>query len=354
MLVSRHRCGGILLISYCVIIIVMIKNFDFIAIGDITTDAFIKLKRENAHVMCDTRGRKCQICMDFGEKIEYESVTEVPSVGNSPNAAVAVHRLGLSSALVTNLGDDYNGKKCLEQLEKEGVNTSFVKIHAGMESNYHYVLWYEEERTILVKHQEYPYALPDIDTPQWMYLSSLGKHSLPFHQEIASFLRSHPETKLSFQPGTFQIQSGYEALKDIYTLSHLFFCNLQEARRILKRDGADIKELLEGIHELGPKIVSITDGPAGAYAYDGETTWHIPMYPDPAPPVSRTGAGDAFASTFTAMLALGKTVPEALTYAPVNSMSVVQKVGAQKGLLTLQEIEAWLAKAPAEYKPKKI
>src|SRR3989344_4530718 len=162
----------------------MIKQFDFIAIGDITTDAFIKLKRENAHVMCDARGRKCQICMDFGEKIEYESVTEVPSVGNSPNAAVAAHRLGLSSALVTNLGDDYHGKRCMEQLLKEGVDTSFVKVHAGMESNYHYVLWYEEERTILVKHNEYPYALPDINNPKWVYLSSLGENSLPFHKEI--------------------------------------------------------------------------------------------------------------------------------------------------------------------------
>jgi len=78
----------------------------------------------------------------------------------------------------------------------------------------------------------------------------------------------------------------------------------------------------------------------------------MPMYPDPAPPINRTGAGDAFASTFTAMRALGKTVPEALTYAPVNSMSVVQKVGAQAGLLSLPEIEAWLAKAPANYAPK--
>ena len=80
----------------------------------------------------------------------------------------------------------------------------------------------------------------------------------------------------------------------------------------------------------------------------------MPMYPDPAPPVDRTGAGDSFASTLTSMLSLGKTIPEALRRAPINSMSVVQKVGAQEGLLTLSQLEEWLAKAPSGYEPKKI
>ncbi|MDP3726002.1 MAG: carbohydrate kinase family protein [bacterium] len=330
------------------------KQFDFIAIGDITTDAFIKLKPENAHVVCDSRGRKCQICMNFGDKVEYESVTEVFAVGNSPNAAVSARRLGLTSALVSNLGDDYYGEKKLEVLKQEDVDARFVKVHAGKKSNYHYVLWYEEERTILVKHHEYPYALPNIGKPQWIYLSSLGKNSIPFHKEIASYLQKNESVRLAFQPGTFQINLGYETLKALYKESDLFFCNVEEAKRILNTKEGDIKQLLSGVRELGPRTVVITDGPAGAYSFDGKEMLHMPMYPDPAPPVDRTGAGDSFASTFTVMLALGKTVEESLLYAPVNSMSVVQKVGAQEGLLTLSEIEAWLAKATAEYKIQKI
>src|SRR3989344_2889097 len=194
----------------------MTKEFDFVAIGDITTDAFIKLKKETAHVVCDTRGRKCQICLDFGDKIEYESVTEIPAVGNSPNAAVSAHRLGLRSAIVTNMGDDYHGKRKLAQLEKEGIDTCFIKIHTGKESNYHYVLWYEEERTILVKHHKYPYALPDIGKPRWIYLSSLGEDSIPFHAEIAAYLKKNEEVRFAFQPGTFQIKLGSETQKDLY------------------------------------------------------------------------------------------------------------------------------------------
>lgn len=80
----------------------------------------------------------------------------------------------------------------------------------------------------------------------------------------------------------------------------------------------------------------------------------MPPYPDPAPPFERTGAGDAFSSTFTAALALGKSIEEALLWAPINSMSVVQKIGAQEGLLTPVEIQGWLDKAPEDYKPRLV
>lgn len=330
------------------------KNLDFVAIGDITTDAFIKLSGDDAEIKKNAEGRKVKICLNFGDKVEYDSITEVYSVGNSPNASVSAHRLGLNSALATNLGDDHNGKIMIETLEKEGINIDFVKIHKGKESNHHYVLWYEEERTILVKHHEYDYELPDIGTPKWIYLSSLGENSVPFHHEIAKYVKDNPTVKLAFQPGTFQMRLGHDTLKDIYKVSELFFSNLQEAQRILKTDEKDIKKLLESMRELGPKIVVITDGPKGAYAYDGSDMWHMPMYPDPAPPVDRTGAGDSFSSTVTSALALGKTLPEALSMGPINSMSVVQHVGAQEGLLTMEKLQQFLAEAPANYKPTKI
>ena len=78
------------------------------------------------------------------------------------------------------------------------------------------------------------------------------------------------------------------------------------------------------------------------------------MYPGPAPPVDRTGAGDSFSSTFTSALALGKDIQTALSWGPINSMSVVQHIGAQKGLLTQEKLLEYLAKAPEEYIAKSI
>ena len=80
----------------------------------------------------------------------------------------------------------------------------------------------------------------------------------------------------------------------------------------------------------------------------------MPMYPDPAPPVDRTGAGDSFSSTFVAALALGNDIPTALSWGPINSMNVVQYIGAQAGLLTRDKLEEFLANKPEHYEPKKI
>jgi ribokinase len=333
----------------------MTQQYDFIAIGDITIDAFIKLSQKDARVTKDEKTGRKRLEMNFGEKLPYEEVTIVNAVGNSPNAAVSAHRLGLRSALVANLGHDRNGNDCLDQLRREGVDTDFVKVHEGKATNYHYVLQLGAERTILIKHEDYPYVLPNFNTPpRFFYFSSIGEKGLQLHHDIATYLMEHPETKLAFQPGTFQIRLGVEVLKDLYAHTEIFFCNKEEAQEILKTDEQDIPTLLRGMKALGPTIPVITDGPNGAYALEGDTAWYMPMYPDPKEPVSRTGAGDAFSSTFTSAIILGLDVPTALAWGPINSMSVVQYTGAQVGLLTREKLLEYLENAPDDYKPRKV
>ena len=334
------------------------KKIEFLAIGDLVIDAFIKLK--DAHVHCNMDKEGCELCLRFGDKVPYEEVTVLPAVGNSPNAAVSAARLGLNTALMSNVGDDKNGEDCFDQLKKEKINIDFVKAEKNKKTNYHYVLWYDVDRTILIKHENFNRELLKTklvkknNVPTWIYLSSLGEDSLPFHAEIGEYLKMYPEIKLAFQPGTFQIKFGTEALKDIYARTEIFFCNLEEAEKILGIQNRDILTLSKGIQALGPKIVSISDGPNGAYIYTNGELWSMPLYPDIAPPLERTGAGDAFSSTITAALALGKTPLEAITWGPVNSMSVVQKIGAQAGLLSKKELEDYLQKAGDDYKPTKI
>lgn len=334
----------------------MSHQYDFVAIGDILMDAFIELEKDQADVSIDMDTGRKTLQMPFGNKVPYKSVVVVPAVGNSPNAAVSAHRLGLETALVSDLGHDKFGKECLDALRQEGIHTDFVKVHEGKITNYHYVLRYGAERTILIQHETYPYSLPDFPVPpRYIYFSSVGEHGIAFHHEIAKYVAEHPETKLVFQPGTFQIKLGVEALKDVYENTEIFFCNLEEAQEILKSSERHVPTLIRGLRALGPKLPVITDGPNGAYVIDGnDQAWHMPMYPDPADPVDRTGAGDSFASTFTAAIILGKSPEEALSWGPINSMSVVQKIGAQAGLLPRAELEELLKNAPPEYVPTKI
>jgi len=329
----------------------MAKDFDFIAIGDTTTDAFIRISQASVY---DDPKKGEQICLDNGSKIPYDELHVIPAVGNSPNAAVSAARLGLNSGLITDYGDDDFGKKCTERLVSEGISEDYIKIHKGKISNYHFVLWHKAERTILIKHEEYPYEFPDVGSPKWMYFSSVGENSIPYHHEIAAYLKAHPDIKFAFQPGTFQIKLGYEKLKDLYAETEVFFCNKEEAQLILGTKEDDIPTIARAMSDLGPKISVITDGPRGAFAFDGADVWFMPIYPDPAPPLERTGAGDSFSSTFTSALALGKSVDEALMWGPINSMNVVQNIGAQAGLLSREKLEEYLANAPEDYVPKKV
>ncbi len=329
------------------------ERLDFVGIGDAVTDTFIELI--HAWIETDNPEQSKELCMRFGDKLPYSHEVTVKGTGNSLNAVNAAYKLGLKTGIVTNVGGDETGQEIIKSFKERGINTDNITVHNDTETNHNFILRFKAERTILVQHYEYDYKMPHFEVgmaPKWIYLSSLAKNSLDHHHEIAEFIKNHPETKLVFQPGTFQMKLGAKELADLYQVTELFFCNKEEAQKILETKETDMKELLKGMRLLGPKIVVITDGPDGAFVYDGNEFWQGPMYPDPAPPVDRTGAGDSFSATFTVALVKGKSIKEALMWGPINSMSVVQHVGAQAGHLTEDEILKYLEEKPDDYEPK--
>jgi ribokinase len=331
-------------------------QFDVISVGDIVTDDFIKLLDDEAHTYVDEKGTKT-LAMEFGTKLPFDHRELIEGVGNASNAAVAFARLGLSTAFVTNIGGDQFGRDMIAALGKNKVDHRFVRVNPGKISNYHFVLWYKEERTILIKHEEYDYHWPHFrpnEMPKWLYFSSISKHAIPYHDQVADWLDDHPDVHLAFQPGTFQMEAGTKRLKHIYELTDILVVNREEAVTVGGGNHADINDLFDHLHALGPKVICITDGPAGAYASDGNTRLKMPLYPDPAPPYERTGAGDAFASTFVAAVIKGQDLEGALAWAPINSMSVVQKVGGQGGLLNENQLKSYLQDAPEWYRPSAL
>jgi len=330
------------------------SQIDVLSIGDVVTDAFIKLLDDRAHTYENEQGK--WLAMPFGMKVPFDHAEVIEAVGNASNAAVSFAKLGLKSGLISNVGEDQHGRDIISALHKKGVDSRFVHINPDKTSNYHYVLWYKEERTILIKHEEYDYHWPRFrssDIPKWIYFSSISKNALDkYHDRVAEWLEENPVVKFAFQPGTFQIEAGAERLHRLYKRTEVLIVNREEAVQISGGSHEDLHDLLNRLHGLGPKIVVITDGPAGAYASDGENRFKMPPYPDPAPPFERTGAGDAFASTFVAALIKGNTIEGALQRAPINSMNVVQHVGAQEGLLNDAQLGELLEKAPNWYKPE--
>ena len=251
--------------------------------------------------------------------------------GNTANNAVGTRRLGVNVGAVLTLGDDSTGIQIIEKLKQEDVDLTYCIQQPATLSNFNIVVTYTGERTIFTYHAprsyEFPVQLPKVP---WVYLTSMGESYRPFYNHITEWLVKNPDTKLVFNPGSWQLRGGVKEIGNVFKLSHLVFVNKQEAEKLTGFEAKDkvTKELLSALSGLGPKISVITDGSNGAYVFDGHQFLSCGIMPMDA--YERTGAGDAFGSGFLSAVIEGKTLEESLIWGTVNSASVIGYTGAQK------------------------
>lgn len=327
------------------------ERLDLICVGDVAVDLYLTVSEDDAGVESGPDGRR--LVLPFGAKVACDVTATVAAGGNSANVAVACARLGLRVALAAYAGADPAGREAVDALHAEGVDSSLVRLDPLVPTNRNFVLRVGHERTILVHHEQHdchwPYLRP-AEIPSWLFLSSVGRDARDYEDQIADWLEENPGVSLAFEPGTLQIARGAQALSRLYRRASLVVCNREEAATLTGGSPADQPTaLLEGMLALGPERVVITDGSAGAFGTDGTRFLGVPVFPDDAPVIDRTGAGDAFAGALVASVAAGRSLDEALLRAPVNSMRAVQQVGTQAGLLHAGTLESLLSGAPPAY-----
>ncbi len=316
---------------------------DVVAIGDTTQDIFLEMSE--ASLQCEVDGTNCRLCLDYAEKIPVNKKTDIPAVGNAANHAIGVARLGLQAAIYTIVGNDVQGHLALEVFKDNGVATSFVTLDEKRGTNFSAVINFQSERTILVYHEPREYQLPDLGEPKWLYLTSAsGAGVSTLHEQVLDYLQQHPDVKLSFNPGTHQMNLGLDKLKPLLACTEILFLNREESARVLGIETHDITQLVPAFHNLGVKTMVITDGPKGAYASDGSQLLFLDIFAGPV--IERTGAGDSFGSGFLSAVVQGKALAEAMLWGNANSTSVVQYIGAREGLLKQPALEAMILANP--------
>jgi len=317
-------------------------NFDLLSIGDASIDTFFTpLESET---LCTIDKKQCLIAFSYGDKIPVKNL-EFSTGGNAANNAVGTKRLGINSAIVLTLGDDSVGNMIVEKLKSEGVDMTYVIQQPETMSNYSTVINYSGERTIFVYHAprsyEFPIALPV--TP-WVYLTSMGESFRPFYNHLTEWLKKNSNIKLAFNPGSWQLREGYEAIKEIVAMTYIIYVNREEAEKLTSFGESDGRErdLLVALSKLGPKVCVITDGGNGCFAYDSVNGKFMKVGILPVDAYERTGAGDAFGSASLSAIIHGKALEEALLWGTVNSASVIGYTGPQKGLLKFDDMPEWL------------
>jgi 2-dehydro-3-deoxygluconokinase len=110
----------------------------------------------------------------------------------------------------------------------------------------------------------------------------------------------------------------------------------------LVTDAIDPVAACAAIRELGVEAVALTRGADGVLLDDGGRIVEVPVIPAPAV-VDQTGAGDSFAGTVTARLALGDALEEAVRLGVAAASLSVSGIGGTGHVATLEETRAHAA-----------
>lgn len=323
-------------------------KYDFVTIGDSFEDVFVlpeeaKIKRDPSFAS------GVGISFELGDKIPIEEI-DYEIGGSACNVAVGLSRLGIKSSLISIVGDDNPAQKIRERLYKEDVDDTNLIVDKSLKSNFSVIFRTDKGRTIFI-YRGADYSKLKIKSSlnaKWIYLAPTGDGIEELEKDIIAKI-SEKNSLFAWNPGSIQIKKGVSHYKNLLKNTSVLFLNKEEAAEFLNVPvKPSMIEVFKRYANLGVKITVITNGKEGAFAYDGKEIYQIPAL-EHIVRVDSTGAGDSFATGF-----LGKLfhlnwspkannegiVEEALKWGIINSNNVITYVGAQKGLLNLNEIES--------------
>lgn len=274
---------------------------------------------------------------DLVEEFEHGSKNDIDGVvfstgGGATNAAVTFARQGLHSLFMGKIGHDIAGKIVMDSLHDDGVDTSLVQHVSEFNTGYSTLLLAPSgERTILTYRgasSHFDIEMTDFHDVKadWIFISSMAGNFEAL-DTIFNYAEKN-DIKIAIVPGKDELKEPKKLMK-LIPKATILVANKEELQMIY--EGETLEELVLAANKDVHYVVC-TDGPKGAVAAD---RWHIVkagMYED-VPVIDRTGAGDAFSSGFTAMIAAGESLEWAVTFASANSTSVVNQIGCKAGIL---------------------
>jgi len=319
-------------------------KYDIITIGDATEDVFVVPQLEVTRSRTAVSGKS--ICFEFGEKIPLESA-QYEVGGSACNAAVGFARLGNKVAIVCALGEDTPKQRVLQVLSDENVDQKLLTIDENLKTSFSVIFSMDGERTIFVYHGVKDYSKLKIAKcldAKWIFVTPLGENTEEIEKRVIEAV-SEKGARFAWNPGSLQIGQGINHYKHLLKCTSVLFLNREEAIKFLNfTSRPEIKDAMRKIAMYGPKIVVVTNGKEGATVFDGKDFYDMKAR-QITKRVDSTGAGDSFATGFLGRIIAenSKTIDEnlirnALEWGMANSNSVIQYIGAQKGLLTKSEI----------------
>ncbi|OGF20456.1 hypothetical protein A2316_03550 [Candidatus Falkowbacteria bacterium RIFOXYB2_FULL_38_15] len=297
--------------------------------------------------------RQKLIGFENGAKITSEE-TNFGFGGGAANVAVALSRLGISASVAVRVGDDDNGRQVVNNLKKNKVNTDFVQVGKKEKTGISFIIApsaTDDHIAFLERGANNNFLLNKSFEKlnfDWIYLASVSEKNWQVTSDkIIDYLK--PQNSFAWNLGSAQIRAGLKNLKKYLAKTDILFLNKDEAIELVmteEKNGGmspkwlnEVKNLFGVLGKYCPKMIVITDGGNGAWAWEKENLYHIEAFDQEKIIRDTTGAGDSFCASFLAGNIIYNDIDKALKLGAINSAHNVSGIGAQNPLLTRSEAE---------------
>lgn len=282
---------------------------------------------------------------EIGETLSGSGFSLGPG-GKGSNQAVAGGRAGAQVDFISKIGDDPFGEMALKIYAESGV-TSQVTVMDDAPTGAAFIFVNDEtgDNAIIV----YPGAAGTISVAD----VEAHRDLIASKQVFVTQLEQPAEAalaglKIAHEAGVTTVFNPAPANpfpEEIYGLCDYIAPNESEAAALVGFDvtcADDAKRAAEILLERGAKTALITLGGQGVYVHSNEVSELVPAVTN-APVIDTSGAGDAFIGGFTAALADGKPLLEAVRFACATAGIAVTRRGTAPAMPHRAEIDALIA-----------
>jgi len=266
-----------------------------------------------------------------GETIFGSSINYIPG-GKGANQAVAMAKLGADVTMFGCVGDDSNGEMVLANLKKYNINTDNIKIVKGVPSGIAIItLGNNDNSIVVIKGANDCIDKNYIDSIKNQLLSYdlvLLQLEMPIETvEYVIDLCNENKVRVVLNPAPAnKLPKGIIDKVDYVTP------NEHEYKMLFEED-IDLESALKSY----PNKLIVTLGEEGVgFASDKDTVIKVPIRKTTV--VDTTGAGDTLNGALCVRICAGDTLWDAIRYANVAASLSIEKLGAQGGMPTHQEV----------------
>ena len=260
--------------------------------------------------------------------------------GAVATALVAACKLGVSTAMLANLGDDPAGDQILAEFEHYGVDVRGIERIAGGRSSTSYVMVNPQRGT----RTKFPYRdnLPPLalDTGRQQLL----RHAQVLHLDGTQYDNALAAATLAKRYGVTVSLDGCSVQADnrqnlqLASMADILIVNAKYPFRVTGRDS--LTDAMRDLAALGEKkAVIATFGSDGCYAWLDGGLAHFTAAAVQA--VDTTGAGDVFHGAYLAAYLQGKDTRACIRFAAATAALKCLHVGGRKGIPTYAQAEAF-------------